>query len=377
MRGLYLSQNQLVGEIPAGIGSLANLRGLYLSQNQLVGEIPAGMGDLAHLRGLRLSGNMLDGCLPQELPNALGSAELAELAMPLCEPTSADRDALAALYNATDGANWTRGDNWLSDYPIDKWRGAEVNEQGRLAILRLNENGLSGEIPPEIGELTHLWELDLSDNMLSGEIPQEMGGLAHLERLKLSGNRLDGCLPENLMDALGREELARLALPLCESFSPSEDRDALAALYNATNGSNWTSGDNWLSGYPIGKWRGVYTTELYEGRVLVFHISLSGNGLSGEIPPEIGEFALLIELNLSQNRLSGEIPPELGDLPYLETLDLSQNRLSGGIPPELGSLSFLSELRLSGNQLTGCIPDALRSVDKNDFEETGLPFCQP
>ena len=402
LRWLDLSQNQLVGGIPAGIGSLANLGWLDLSQNRLVGGIPAGiggiaylewldvsqnqlnggipseLGDLAYLRDLRLSGNELDGCLPQELLNALESVELAKLALPLCEPTSADRDALTALYNATGGANWTRGDNWLSEYPIGKWSGVEVNDRGRLASLRLNENGLSGEIPPEIGELAHLRGLDLSGNQLTGEIPRELGELAYLEWLKLSGNRLAGCLPKNLLNALGTDELANLEFPpLCEPLSPSPDRDALTALYNAAHGAGWINSDYWLSEYPIDWWRGVNTEEWDNGRVVVVGLELPANGLSGEIPPEIGELAHLHELRLGENWLSGEIPPEIGELAHLRELDLSRNRLSGEIPPELGSIPHLNELRLSGNQLTGCVPESLRQALRDDISELGLPFCQP
>ena len=34
------------------------------------------------------------------------------------EPAAAESAALTALYEATDGANWTRNDNWLSDAPL-------------------------------------------------------------------------------------------------------------------------------------------------------------------------------------------------------------------------------------------------------------------
>ena len=34
-----------------------------------------------------------------------------------------DRAALVALYNATDGPNWSHNTNWLSDLPISKWDG--------------------------------------------------------------------------------------------------------------------------------------------------------------------------------------------------------------------------------------------------------------
>ena len=34
-----------------------------------------------------------------------------------------DRDALVELYNATDGDNWRRKDNWLSDHSVASWFG--------------------------------------------------------------------------------------------------------------------------------------------------------------------------------------------------------------------------------------------------------------
>ena len=64
---LYLSGNQLGGEIPAELGSLANLEGLYLGGNQLGGEIPAWLGSLVNLKELGPSGNQLSGEIPAEL----------------------------------------------------------------------------------------------------------------------------------------------------------------------------------------------------------------------------------------------------------------------------------------------------------------------
>jgi len=43
--------------------------------------------------------------------------------------------------------------------------------------LSLDNNELSGEIPPEIGELTALETLNLSENKLTGSIPSELGNL--------------------------------------------------------------------------------------------------------------------------------------------------------------------------------------------------------
>ncbi|MYC35119.1 MAG: fibronectin type III domain-containing protein [Chloroflexi bacterium] len=41
-----------------------------------------------------------------------------------------DREALIALYNATDGSNWIINTNWLSDLPLNEWYGVITNATG-------------------------------------------------------------------------------------------------------------------------------------------------------------------------------------------------------------------------------------------------------
>ena len=52
---LVLWGNELTGEIPVELGTLANLTSLSLSQNQLTGEIPTELGSLANLEELSLA----------------------------------------------------------------------------------------------------------------------------------------------------------------------------------------------------------------------------------------------------------------------------------------------------------------------------------
>ena len=47
---LYLTDNNLSGEIPAELGDLTSLQNLYLWQNNLSGVIPAALGDLTSLQ---------------------------------------------------------------------------------------------------------------------------------------------------------------------------------------------------------------------------------------------------------------------------------------------------------------------------------------
>ena len=135
----------------------------------------------------------------------------------------------------------------------------------------------------------------------------------------------------------------------------SPDRAVLAALYEATGGSDWVANSGWLTGAPLRDWFGVTVDE--SGRVT--GLNLPENNLNGPIPAELGGLANLTELWLDTNQLTGPIPSELGGLSNLTTLSLHTNGLTGPIPSELGGLANLTELSLYSNGLTGPIPSEL------------------
>ena len=134
------------------------------------------------------------------------------------------------------------------------------------------------------------------------------------------------------------------------------DKQALVALYNATDGPNWANNENWLSEEPLENWYGVSVSD---GRVT--RLFLAGNQLTGAIPAELGNLSNLTGLILSSNRrylpetrtfeggLTGTIPAELGDLANLTDLNINSNQLTGAIPPELGDLANLMRLFLSND----------------------------
>ena len=157
----------------------------------------------------------------------------------------------------------------------------------------------------------------------------------------------------------GDESLARPASAPASTQAPSPDRAPLVALYNATDGPNWINSENWLSDRPLREWTGIFTDR--DGRVT--ELFLPENGLSGEIPPELGNLQQLSILKLPANELRGEIPPELGNLSNLIRLDLWNNRLTGEIPPELGNLASLVKISLAANQLTGGIPPEFANLE--------------
>ena len=94
LRRLDLSDNQLSGSIPSELGSFAYLYKLWLSNNQLSGEIPPELGSLAYLQELHLSHNQLSGCIPEELRDVAGN-DLEDLDLPFCASRSIREGAAA------------------------------------------------------------------------------------------------------------------------------------------------------------------------------------------------------------------------------------------------------------------------------------------
>ena len=195
-----------------------------------------------------------------------------------------DRAALVALYDATDGDNWTQNDNWKSNLPLDQWYGVETSRDGRVIHLRLYSNNLAGSIPAELGNLTYLSDLSLYRNKLYGRIPSQLGNLRRLEHLKLYRNELSGNIPASLGN------LSYLTV--------------LNLAVNDLSGNIPTSVGN-LSG--------------------VTELNLHSNGLSGSIPQNLSDLSKLNRLQLRNNSFSGCIP---ADLYGVEDNDLNQLGLS-------------------------------------------------
>jgi Leucine-rich repeat (LRR) protein len=169
---------------------------------------------------------------------------------------------------------------------------------------------------------------------------------------------------------------------------PREERTALIAFYNATDGDNWKNNSGWreepieLDGFGYkgreNNWKGVTISNNH-----VVKIEFSSNHLTGplpielaalkhletliivefsqesDIPPEIGSLERLKELRLV-GRFSGVLPGELGELANLEILNLSGN-FTGPVPHQLSNLGRLQELYLSGS-FTGSIPHELGNL---------------
>ena len=100
-----------------------------------------------------------------------------------------NREALVALYNATGGPNWYLNDNWLRDVPISEWEGVTTDDNGRVTELFVAFDQLSGEIPPELGNLANLSTLQIDGNQLSGCVRGSLLGRLDMDESDLGGLR--------------------------------------------------------------------------------------------------------------------------------------------------------------------------------------------
>ena len=358
--GINLDNNNLSGPLPSEIAILANLKILNLKNNlYLSGPLPREITSLA-LEELSLEGTQL--CMPPDDEFKAWLNAIPVRTITTCsQPSLETLDALFAIFNRMNGSEWMDRTNWNSDVPVGDWNGVTTNEQGHITELNLANNNLSGFLPPELVKLTDLVRIDFSNNEgLTGPLPQAFSGLLSLEELSLEGTQI--CAP---IDALLREWLFGLTrssvIEDCTETRP--EWYVLSALYNSTNGPNWNNNENWLGQSPLDEWHGVITDG--DGRVTA--LELDDNGLTGRIPPELGQLSSLKTLVLSNNDLLGPVPPELGQLSRLDLLNLGMNDLSGTIPPELGQLSNLEILNFEWNDLSGPIPPELGQLSSLEY----------
>ncbi|MGB5942298.1 MAG: T9SS type A sorting domain-containing protein [Leeuwenhoekiella sp.] len=218
-----------------------------------------------------------------------------------------DYNALVALYNATNGDNWTVNTNWLNnDAPLSEWYGISLDGNNRVTNLDLSGNNLTGSLPTQIGDLTELTSIDLFLNSLSGDLPQEFWNLLELERAIMGAQ-----------EGIDEKEAPKMMASIPEKI---KDMTKL----------------NWLN--------------------------LSGYRFTENLPEEMFTLPNLEFLRLNHCDLT-EMPP-IWNLPKIKNVFLFDNALSGELNKEFGSIGSLETLYVFNNNLEGPLPDFSQTILK-------------
>lgn len=302
-----------------------------------------------------------------------------------CVPAT-ERNALIALYTATDGANWVNNTNWLSA-DEDTWFGVSVSGCHVTGIF-LNNNGLSGSLPTALGDLTELESLVIITNpALTGSIPTTIGNLTKLHTLFLHSNALTGSIPTSIGNLTLVTNLELQSNSLTGSI-PSTIGNMLSLTYLRLDG-NQLSGSIPNTLYTIVSLRSIdlgqnqltgSLSPLIGSMPNLQDVFLGGNQLTGSIPSEIGNATTLNLLSLGPNQFTGTLPASIGNLTNLTSFSVFNNQLTGTVPATLANLINLTVLGLSVNQFTGDLPAGIGllpnltdvSIRDNDF--TSIPF---
>ncbi|GKY91195.1 hypothetical protein MPSEU_000092200 [Mayamaea pseudoterrestris] len=290
------------------------------------------------------------------------------------------RFALATLYYATDGPNWTNNSNWLSTKDVCEWHissdalydntkfesAAEHCLEIGFYQLYLQSNNLVGTLPPELAlapsyfiklsqnslhgsiheDVWSSWRdlrsLHLFSNNFSGTISSSVGLMTNLQIFRIQANHISGSLPLDMGNMAALIEFLASENDIKGRIPPQLERPSALQILDIS--------DNALTGQlPSEIFKNLSLKQLY----------LTMNRLTVSIPSNIGSCKLLESIQLGYNLLTGSIPSEVGGLSYLKALYLNNNFLVGTLSSHLAGLSVLYSLDVSGTSVSGTIPSEL------------------
>ncbi len=352
---LDLADNNLVGALPAELGSLSNLGTLSLVGNFLFGPIPPELGNLSTLDSLMLAGAGLSGAIPPELG---GLTDLRVLWLSHNALTGAIPPELGNLANLNH--------LWLDRNELTGAIPPELGDLSNLEVLSVAETayeeatnegttlvpGLSGAIPAELGNLSSLRMLFLHQNTLTGPIPPELGNLSRLEVVSLAVNDLEGAVPPSFGSLASLRELnltknPRLAGALPSSLTALGALDALLATGTGLCAPSDPAFAAWLAG--VGR-RRVPTCG--EERIVAVYLTQAVQSPKFPVPLVAGEGALL-RVFITTPGGSDELIPSVRASFYLDGVETHVAQIPGQpvrIPAEIdeGALSNSANAEIPG-----------------------------
>lgn len=312
-----LSSNNIEGELTAGLSNMPYLKSFNLRNNQLRGAIPTGWESFVSLQSLDLSANELDA-----LRDLSGITTLTDL------------DVRHNLLDFNDIA------------PIVGISAVQYDPQSPLTspvdtLLDLGGN-YTAQLPA-FGADSFRWIKD--GQVINSQTSQNL----NLQNVTFA---FDGVYVGEATSASVPGLVLKTDTIIVSVSSLERDSVLLRQLYVATNGAGWTTQPNWAT-TPISSGTWDFVT-VDNNRVTA--VNLSGNNLSGFIPPRIRDIRALTDLNVSNNQIRRI--PDLSGMSNLTNLNVSSNRISfGDLEPNAGisNFTYTNQQALIGDRDTAVI----------------------
>eukprot|EP01133_Synstelium_polycarpum_P003788 gene3788-4368_t len=326
---LNLPSNNLVGTIPSQLSQLVHLESIILDYNVLSDSIPSQLFiNMDNLTSIQLQNNLLGGDISWTESLPLG---------------------IAFLWVAGNEFTGSIPKTW-SKYPkldfifveLNRLTGQIPNEIGDLKMIRLLDigfNDITGPIPETIKNLEHLTHFWCYDNRLSGNLPLALGNMTSIEMVEFTRNKLSGEIPIDLFSDRIPIQSIRL--------SGNKFRGTIDWICTLPKIVEILLDDNEFTDLP--RCITMAPTQLVD-------FVVSGNGISGTIPEEFGNFTALRFINLRQNKLYGALPTSFNRCVNLSRLDISENRFNCSLPgiiDPIRKLSWISIIKANDNEITG------------------------
>ncbi|KAK2432769.1 receptor protein [Trifolium repens] len=343
--------------VPQDIGKyLSSTKFLFLSYNNLHGNIPDSICNASELQVLDISFNNISGTIPPCLITTTRTLVALNLrknnitgSIPDMFPVSCNVRTLNFNGNILHG-------------PIPN----SLSHCSSLKVFDIGSNHIFGGFPCFLKNIPTLKVLVLRNNKFHGSIEcshsQANIGWTMIQVLDISLNNFNGKLPDKYFINWDR----MMYDDVVSNYSLTHDNiifrsEVISLVVEPSKEFEYYSLTITIKGQQM---------ELVNILKIIRAIDFSSNFFEGPIPNLLMHFKELYVLNFSNNAFSGKIPSTIGNLKQLESLDLSNNSLVGEIPMELASLSFLSYLNLSFNHLVGKIPTGtqLQSFQESSFE---------
>ena len=275
-------------------------------------------------------------------------------------------------------SSWKNISGWLDDEEECNWHGITCTPidfgDGSGALMavtsmNLQQQNISGTLPPDLGLLTSMENFEIYENDLYGTIPDSFNKWTNLTTFYVFHNKITGTVPFSVGQWSKLQQVSfafnRMTGTLPSSIARWTNLDYFGAYGNQFNGSIPDG---------VGQWKNM------------LYFNIHRNSFSGSLPTSIGQLTELQTFNILDNRIIGSIPESISQWPRtFKSLSLAHNLMTGTLPSTMGLFTDLWYFDVAYNSFTGSIPAFVSiwsprlkyfAMDHNNF--TGLipeEFC--